>query len=80
MSWKVLSYDAKNVLEWLEYPYIGRFNTLTIEVGKLFSRPETNIRITKELFNEIYDYVKSDSNIRILAYECDALLEIRLKK
>lgn len=65
MEWKQLSNEAKNVIEWLESPFTGRYNKIEIEVGKSFVATQTNVLITQKLFNEITKYVTQDENIKV---------------
>lgn len=69
MEWKQLSNEAKNVIEWLESPFTGRYNKIEIEVGKPFTATQTNVLITQKLFNEITEYVMQDENIKVNSQE-----------
>lgn len=65
--WNNLTIDAKNVIEWVECPRSGNFNNVEIEIEKEFKpRSDVNVYISKYLFNEIYDFVSNDSNLKIL--------------
>ena len=64
MEWKILSNEAKSVIEWVENPYTNRRETIKIEVGGFFNPiKDVNIQITKELFNEILSWVQYDKEI-----------------
>lgn len=64
MEWKDLSDDAVKVIEWVENPYTGKRETISIEIGGYFKPIDiVNIKITKELFEEILSWVESDKEL-----------------
>ena len=64
MEWKDLSNEAANVIEWIENPYTGRRETISIEVGVYFNPINmVNIQITEELFKEILSWVENDKEL-----------------
>lgn len=61
-DWIALSQDAKNVIEWVENPFTHERQTLCIKVGSNFHMDghgtgDVDIKITKPLFAEIYNFV-----------------------
>ena len=72
MDWKELSDKAKSIIEWVEDPYTNKRRTIKIKIGEYFE-PETiyaikptQIMVTKEIYQEIMDFVTND---RELEYE-----------
>jgi hypothetical protein len=66
--WRNLPDAAKNILEWLESPYTGKKNIITIEVGKTAELSVSRfvpkhegrpIIVDKGLFDTIKFYVKN---------------------
>lgn len=85
-----LSEEAKGILEWVEDPYTKKRETIEIKVGSVFYRKcpklcgdfgkplgDTNILVTKELYQEILRYVTESEDILCNQYT-DGLI-FRLK-
>lgn len=77
MEWKDLSDTAKGILEWLEDPYTKKREAIEIKIGNVFYRKnlklcgdfgeplgDTNILVTKELYQEILRYVTESEDIQ----------------
>lgn len=90
MKWEELSIEAKSVLEWVENPFRKSRETIEIKIGERFYRKcpklcgdfgeplgDTDILITKELYQEILKYVIESEDIQCNQYT-DGLI-FRLK-
>ena len=70
MNWKNLSVEAKSIVEWVENPYIERGEIIKIKVGEVFhrertdGRPNVDILVTKELYQEVLQYVLENKEIQ----------------
>ena len=78
MEWAKLSEEAKSVIEWIENPFTRKRELVSIEIGKPFNPiKEVIIPITKDLFEEILQWVKQDSE---LTYEHkESILTFKLR-
>lgn len=63
--WDSLSRDARNVLDTLYMPYDDEYDISKVCIGEEFKTKEMEqgIVITKDLFNEIVNYVKKDKDL-----------------
>ncbi len=90
MEWKNLSEEAKSVLEWVENPFTKERETIEIKIGEKFYRKcpklcgdfrepldDTDILITKQLYQEILRYVTESEDMLCNQYT-DGLI-FRLK-
>ena len=76
-EWKNLSKDAKNVIEWVENPFSRKHETIDIKIGEYFVRTETNIFITKELYQEILKFVTLDPNMQVIQFTDGLILRLK---
>lgn len=76
MEWKNLSEEAKGVIEWVVSPITNFKKTIKIKIGETFHRrcpkfcvdyrntiDSIDIPITKELFQEILEYVSRQEDM-----------------
>ena len=76
MKWNDLSNDAKSIIEWIENPFTNKRETIEIKIGEVFHRkcpmycgnndmkPDVNILVTKELYQEVLRFVTEDDEIQ----------------
>ena len=76
MKWNDLSNDAKSIIEWIENPFTNKRETIEIKIGEVFHRkcpmycgnndmkPDVNILVTKELYQEVLRFVIEDDEIQ----------------
>lgn len=75
MKWNDLSVDAKGIIEWVECPREGDYNTVAIKVGEIFEKPtERKILVTQKLFDEVLRFVKEDPNLQGMVSLDDELI------
>lgn len=90
MVWTDLSNDAKSVIEWVEDPFTDRRTTIEIKVGERFQRKcpmycgdysgegqNVDILITKELYQEILQFVTEDKELECIQFTDSLFFKIR---
>lgn len=75
MEWNDLSLDAKSIIEWVECPREGDYNSVAIKVGEIFEKPtDRRIMVTQKLFDEVLNFVKEDANMQGMVSLDDELI------
>lgn len=90
MLWTNLSNDAKSVIEWVENPFTDRRTTIEIKLGERFQRKcpmycgdfsgeenNVDILITKELYQEILQFVGEDKELQCTQFADGLIFKIR---
>lgn len=90
MLWVDLSNNAKSVIEWVEDPFTNKRTTIDIKIGERFQRKcpmycgdfsgeeqNVDILITKELYQEILQFVSEDKELQCTQFTDSLIFKIR---
>lgn len=90
MLWKELSNEAKSVIEWVEDPFTNKRTTIEIKIGERFQRKppiycgdfsgeeqNVDILITKEIYQEILQFVTEDKELQYEQFTDSLIFKIR---
>lgn len=90
MLWEDLSNRAKSVIEWVEDPFTNKRTTIEIKIGERFQRKcpmycgdfsgennNVDIFITKELYQEILQFVTEDKELQSEHFTDSLIFKIR---
>lgn len=90
MLWKELSNEAKSVIEWVEDPFTNKRTTIEIKIGERFQRKppiycgdfsgeeqNVDILITKEIYQEILQFVAEDKELQYEQFTDSLIFKIR---
>lgn len=90
MLWTELSNEAKSIIEWIEDPFTNKRATIDIKIGERFQRKcpiycgdfsgkeqNVNILITKEIYQEILQFVTEDKELQCEQFTGNLIFKIR---
>lgn len=90
MLWTELSNEAKSIIEWIEDPFTNKRATIDIKIGEIFQRKcpiycgdfsgkeqNVNILITKEIYQEILQFVTEDKELQCEQFTDNLIFKIR---
>lgn len=90
MLWTELSNEAKSVIEWIEDPFTNKRTTIEIKIGERFLRKcpimcgdfsgeeqDVDILITRELYQEILQFVTEDKELECIQFTDSLIFKIR---
>lgn len=90
MLWTELSNEAKSIIEWIEDPFTNKRATIDIKIGERFQRKcpiycgdfsgkeqNVNILITKEIYQEILQFVTEDKELQCEQFTDNLIFKIR---
>lgn len=90
MLWKELTDGAKSVIEWVEDPFTNKRTTIEIKIGERFQRKcpvycgdfsgkeqNVDILITKEIYQEILQFVTEDKELQCEQFTDSLIFKIR---
>lgn len=90
MLWKELTGEAKSVIEYVEDPFTNKRTTIEIKIGERFQRKcpmycgddfgeeqDVDILITKEIYQEILQFVIEDKELQCEQFTDNLIFKIR---
>lgn len=90
MLWTELSNEAKSIIEWIEDPFTDKRATIDIKIGERFQRKcpiycgdfsgkeqNVDILITKEIYQEILQFVTEDKELQCELFTDNLIFKIR---
>ena len=90
MLWKELTGEAKSVIEYVEDPFTNKRTTIEIKIGERFQRKcpmycgddfgeeqDVDILITKEIYQEILQFVTEDKELQCEQFTDNLIFKIR---